>query len=135
MLILVVESCRDLPVLLCAFRKLMCESLLTAPHPPPPPPRAPPPPPPPHTHTHTHSHTHPTPPHTCAVTPHSYMFDEPSSYLDVKQRLKAAEAIRNLLSADMYVAIIVTSLHKDPLFLMVHCPQTLMYRSLFTWYC
>lgn len=45
------------------------------------------------------------------------MFDEPSSYLDVKQRLKAAEAIRNLLSADTYVAIIVT-LHRDPHFLM-----------------
>lgn len=26
-----------------------------------------------------------------------YMFDEPSSYLDVKQRLKAAEVIRSLL--------------------------------------
>lgn len=31
---------------------------------------------------------------------HRYMFDEPSSYLDVKQRLKAAQAIRNLLAAD-----------------------------------
>lgn len=30
----------------------------------------------------------------------SYMFDEPSSYLDVKQRLKAAVAIRDLLAAD-----------------------------------
>ena len=30
----------------------------------------------------------------------SYMFDEPSSYLDVKQRLKAARAIRDLLAAD-----------------------------------
>ena len=29
-----------------------------------------------------------------------YMFDEPSSYLDVKQRLKAAQAIRNLLAAN-----------------------------------
>jgi ATP-binding cassette subfamily E protein 1 len=27
-----------------------------------------------------------------------YMFDEPSSYLDVMQRLKAAKAIRSLLS-------------------------------------
>ena len=26
-----------------------------------------------------------------------YMFDEPSSYLDVKQRLKAAQVIRSLL--------------------------------------
>ena len=30
----------------------------------------------------------------------SYMFDEPSSYLDVKQRLKAALAIRSLISSD-----------------------------------
>ena len=28
-----------------------------------------------------------------------YMFDEPSSYLDVKQRLRAAIAVRNLLEA------------------------------------
>ena len=28
-----------------------------------------------------------------------YMFDEPSSYLDVKQRLRAAIAVRNLLDA------------------------------------
>lgn len=32
-----------------------------------------------------------------------YMFDEPSSYLDVKQRLKAAKMIRSLLSAENYV--------------------------------
>ena len=31
------------------------------------------------------------------------MFDEPSSYLDVKQRLKAAEVIRSLLTPDCYV--------------------------------
>ena len=30
----------------------------------------------------------------------SFMFDEPSSYLDVKQRLKAALAIRSLLRSD-----------------------------------
>lgn len=29
-----------------------------------------------------------------------YMFDEPSSYLDVKQRLKAAHAIRNVVAGD-----------------------------------
>lgn len=28
-----------------------------------------------------------------------YMFDEPSSYLDVKQRLKAAAVIRNIVSS------------------------------------
>ena len=32
-----------------------------------------------------------------------YMFDEPSSYLDVKQRLQAAKVIRSLLSFDNYV--------------------------------
>ena len=31
------------------------------------------------------------------------MFDEPSSYLDIKQRLKAAEVIRELLTPDNYV--------------------------------
>lgn len=31
------------------------------------------------------------------------MFDEPSSYLDIKQRLKAAEVIRSLLHPDCYV--------------------------------
>jgi ATP-binding cassette subfamily E protein 1 len=33
----------------------------------------------------------------------SYMFDEPSSYLDVKQRLSAAKIIRSLLRPDDYV--------------------------------
>ena len=32
-----------------------------------------------------------------------YMFDEPSSYLDVKQRLHAAELIRSLLDQTTYV--------------------------------
>lgn len=32
-----------------------------------------------------------------------YMFDEPSSYLDVKQRLRAAELIRSLLGPTVYV--------------------------------
>lgn len=32
-----------------------------------------------------------------------YMFDEPSSYLDIKQRLKAAEVIRQLLTPANYV--------------------------------
>ncbi|XP_003385847.1 PREDICTED: ATP-binding cassette sub-family E member 1-like [Amphimedon queenslandica] len=35
-----------------------------------------------------------------------YMFDEPSSYLDVKQRLKAASAIRQLLNEDRYVIVV-----------------------------
>lgn len=35
-----------------------------------------------------------------------YMFDEPSSYLDVKQRLSAARAIRSLLSPSVYVIVV-----------------------------
>ena len=34
------------------------------------------------------------------------MFDEPSSYLDVKQRLKAALAIRELLSVEKFVIVV-----------------------------
>lgn len=34
------------------------------------------------------------------------MFDEPSSYLDVKQRLNAARMIRSLLAHDNYVVIV-----------------------------
>lgn len=34
------------------------------------------------------------------------MFDEPSSYLDVKQRLNAARAIRGLLRSDNYVIVV-----------------------------
>ncbi|VDD90527.1 unnamed protein product [Enterobius vermicularis] len=35
-----------------------------------------------------------------------YMFDEPSSYLDVKQRLKAAKMIRDLVDAHNYVIVV-----------------------------
>ncbi|GFT70415.1 ATP-binding cassette sub-family E member 1 [Trichonephila clavipes] len=35
-----------------------------------------------------------------------FMFDEPSSYLDVKQRLKAAEAIRYLIHPDKYIIVV-----------------------------
>mmetsp|Transcript_30853 Transcript_30853/g.75671 ORF Transcript_30853/g.75671 Transcript_30853/m.75671 type:complete len:390 (+) Transcript_30853:204-1373(+) len=35
-----------------------------------------------------------------------YMFDEPSSYLDVKQRIKASKAIRSLLKQDNYVIVV-----------------------------
>jgi len=35
-----------------------------------------------------------------------YMFDEPSSYLDVKQRLKAALVIRSLLNPKSYVIVV-----------------------------
>lgn len=39
----------------------------------------------------------------CVQQADVYMFDEPSSYLDVKQRLKAARMIRSLLSPENYV--------------------------------
>jgi len=35
-----------------------------------------------------------------------FMFDEPSSYLDVKQRLNAAKAIRNLIRNDSYIIVV-----------------------------
>mmetsp|Transcript_16038 Transcript_16038/g.34102 ORF Transcript_16038/g.34102 Transcript_16038/m.34102 type:complete len:655 (-) Transcript_16038:93-2057(-) len=35
-----------------------------------------------------------------------YMFDEPSSYLDVKQRIHASKAIRSLLKQDNYVIVV-----------------------------
>ena len=34
-----------------------------------------------------------------------FMFDEPSSYLDVRQRLKVAETIRSLISPDKLVLL------------------------------
>lgn len=40
------------------------------------------------------------------LTVHRYMFDEPSSYLDVKQRLSAARIIRSLLRPDDYVIVV-----------------------------
>lgn len=40
---------------------------------------------------------------TCVQSANMYMFDEPSSYLDVKQRLNAARVIRTLLDPDTYV--------------------------------
>lgn len=36
-----------------------------------------------------------------------YMFDEPSSYLDVKQRLKAAQVVRSLLRPNRYFLLSV----------------------------
>eukprot|EP01002_Notosolenus_urceolatus_P013217 NODE_440_length_2082_cov_60.467782_g352_i0.p1 GENE.NODE_440_length_2082_cov_60.467782_g352_i0~~NODE_440_length_2082_cov_60.467782_g352_i0.p1 ORF type:complete len:660 (-),score=250.74 NODE_440_length_2082_cov_60.467782_g352_i0:60-2039(-) len=35
-----------------------------------------------------------------------FMFDEPSSYLDVRQRLKAGRAIRSLLDSNIYVIVV-----------------------------
>merc|ERR1712088_462277 len=42
----------------------------------------------------------------CIQAADIFMFDEPSSYLDVKQRLNAAEAIRNLIEATKYVIVV-----------------------------
>lgn len=43
---------------------------------------------------------------TCIQVADVYMFDEPSSYLDVKQRLNAANIIRSLLHATCYVIVV-----------------------------
>jgi len=42
----------------------------------------------------------------CVQNAEVYMFDEPSSYLDVKQRLKAALAIRGLCRDNKYVIVV-----------------------------
>jgi len=42
----------------------------------------------------------------CVQKADIFMFDEPSSYLDVKQRLNAALAIRNLIAATKYVIVV-----------------------------
>ncbi|XP_075673354.1 ABC transporter E family member 2-like [Castanea sativa] len=39
-----------------------------------------------------------------------YMFDEPSSYLDVKQRLKAAQVVRSLLRPNRFVSDVMKPL-------------------------
>ena len=38
----------------------------------------------------------------CIQNANIYMFDEPSSYLDVKQRLNASKAIRSMVSSTSY---------------------------------
>ncbi|KAI0226104.1 Fe-S cluster-binding ribosome biosynthesis protein [Massospora cicadina] len=43
---------------------------------------------------------------TCVQLADIYMFDEPSSYLDVKQRIKAARTIRSLLTSKVYVIVV-----------------------------
>ncbi|KAJ1660102.1 Fe-S cluster-binding ribosome biosynthesis protein [Dispira simplex] len=43
---------------------------------------------------------------TCIQKADIYMFDEPSSYLDVKQRLNAARVIRSLLGPVCYVIVV-----------------------------
>ena len=44
--------------------------------------------------------------HVCVQVVDVYMFDEPTSYLDVKQRLKAADAIRSLVSFNNYCVVV-----------------------------
>lgn len=39
----------------------------------------------------------------CVSKADVYMFDEPSSYLDVKQRLNAAKTIRSLITPEVYI--------------------------------
>ncbi|KAF7722319.1 Fe-S cluster-binding ribosome biosynthesis protein [Apophysomyces ossiformis] len=42
----------------------------------------------------------------CVQRSDVYMFDEPSSYLDVKQRLNAAKVIRSLISPETYIIVV-----------------------------
>jgi len=42
----------------------------------------------------------------CVQEADIYMFDEPSSYLDVEQRLKAAEVIRSMVGPEKYVIVV-----------------------------
>eukprot|EP00386_Alphamonas_edax_P001179 GDKI01003437.1.p1 GENE.GDKI01003437.1~~GDKI01003437.1.p1 ORF type:complete len:638 (-),score=294.49 GDKI01003437.1:373-2286(-) len=42
----------------------------------------------------------------CVQSSNVYMFDEPSSYLDVKQRLKAAQVIRSIIQHDNYIIVV-----------------------------
>jgi len=42
----------------------------------------------------------------CIQAADIFMFDEPSSYLDVKQRLNAALAIRNLINPDKFIIVV-----------------------------
>jgi len=42
----------------------------------------------------------------CIQSADIFMFDEPSSYLDVKQRLNAALAIRNLIHPDKFIIVV-----------------------------
>ncbi|XP_065335288.1 protein Pixie [Cloeon dipterum] len=42
----------------------------------------------------------------CIQSGDIFMFDEPSSYLDVKQRLKAAQTIRSLLREDKFIIVV-----------------------------
>ena len=43
---------------------------------------------------------------TCLQDADIYLFDEPSSYLDVKQRLNAARMIRSMLDIEKYIIVV-----------------------------
>ena len=43
---------------------------------------------------------------TCVQKADIYIFDEPTTYLDFKQRLMAARMIRSLLNPDTYVIVV-----------------------------
>jgi ATP-binding cassette subfamily E protein 1 len=43
---------------------------------------------------------------SCVKTSDVYMFDEPTSYLDVKQRMKAADCVRGLVKYNNYVIVV-----------------------------
>lgn len=43
---------------------------------------------------------------SCIQRVNIYMFDEPSSYLDVKQRINASRAIRSLIKEDSYIVVV-----------------------------
>lgn len=42
----------------------------------------------------------------CIAKAQVYIFDEPSTYLDVKQRLKSAKLIRNLQTSENYIIVV-----------------------------
>lgn len=64
-----------------------------------------------------------------------YMFDEPSSYLDVMQRLKAARAIRSLLGEGIYVITVGQPLCSNCMHnhLALYCSTDLRYHTTACW--
>ena len=42
----------------------------------------------------------------CVQDAQVYMFDEPSSFLDVKQRITAAQTVRSLQTVDNYIVVV-----------------------------
>ncbi|KAF3784106.1 ABC transporter E family member 2 [Nymphaea thermarum] len=58
-----------------------------------------------------------------------YMFDEPSSYLDVKQRLKAAQVVRSLLRPNRHVLHMISLLCLNYVIVVEHDLSVLDYLS------